>query len=163
MRRVLFTIGAGSLFLLESGSVSLPDLAIALMVGALVALIDRPPTRRSVQSSPPFTVTNLLGLPRFLFGLGKRLISGSWLMVRVLAGLRNWRHIGYVEVPLLAKSHRSSIVLGWAHTTAPGSTLVFIDEERGVMLFNVIDASDRQANEDDIRRFYEKYQRQFFP
>ncbi|CCF84740.1 Na+/H+ antiporter subunit E [Nitrolancea hollandica] len=51
----------------------------------------------------------------------------------------------------------------WLITLAPGSVLVDVDWERGVMLFHLLDASDPDATRATVARFYERYQRAVFP
>ncbi|HAX25338.1 MAG TPA: cation transporter, partial [Chloroflexi bacterium] len=55
------------------------------------------------------------------------------------------------------------IVTTWLTTLIPGSAMVEIDEERGVMIFHVLDAADPDAFRSSLDRFYERYQRHVFP
>ncbi len=54
-------------------------------------------------------------------------------------------------------------VTGLLVTLAPGSVLIDVDWEAGLILFHMFDASDPAATRGAIERFYERYQRPVFP
>lgn len=70
---------------------------------------------------------------------------------------------GFVTVPIEERTPLGVAVCGLVTTLSPGSVLVEVDEERGVMLFHVLDASDPEAVRAQQREFYERYQRHVFP
>jgi multisubunit Na+/H+ antiporter MnhE subunit len=54
-------------------------------------------------------------------------------------------------------------VTGLATTLSPGSFLVDVEWDKGLMLFHVLDATDPNAIRAGYQHFYERYQRHVFP
>ena len=97
--------------------------------------------------------------------------SGEWVWwilvvltgLLVLLGIRTWRNAGFVEVPYGDRSPRGVTVTSLAVSISPGSILIDADDERRVIIFNVIDASDPEAFRKDLDRFYDRFQRHALP
>jgi multisubunit Na+/H+ antiporter MnhE subunit len=91
------------------------------------------------------------------------ILVGTWRVLMILIGVRPLNHPGIVKIPIGDRSPTGVAVSGMATGLAPGTVLVDVDWEEGVMLVHAIEAADP----DEIRRahqdFYEKYQRHVFP
>jgi multisubunit Na+/H+ antiporter MnhE subunit len=128
----------------------------------------------------------LLGLfRRFLFGdrparlgdLGSRLVAfvpfavavvrdilaGTWAVALVVLHMRPLVCPGIVTVPIEDRSPTGVAVAALVDTLSPGSVLVDVDWERGVMLIHVIDAREPDAIREKHRQFYHRYQKRVFP
>ena len=88
---------------------------------------------------------------------------GTWAVILVVLHLRPLRRPGIVAVPIGERTPTGVAVSAFATTLSPGSYLVDVDLERGVMLLHVLDASDLDAVERAHQRFYDRFQRHVFP
>lgn len=91
------------------------------------------------------------------------IVDGTWQVLMILIGVRPLDQPGIVKVPIGDRSPTGVAVSGMATTLAPGTVLVDVDWEEGVMLIHAISAADP----DEVRRihqeFYDQYQRYVFP
>lgn len=91
------------------------------------------------------------------------IVVGTWMVLRVVVGLRPLRRPGIVAVPLGERTRLGVAVSTLAVSLSPGSSLIAIDWERRVMLLHLLDASDPDAFRASLQHFYERYQRRVFP
>lgn len=155
LRLVLLAI----VWLLALGEVSWGDLAVGLILSAgLLWLLGYHRSDRS----PERLGSRVLRFWPFLLAAGHRVIAGAWDVTAIVLG---WRPAtpGYVEVPIGARTLNGIVVTSWLTTLIPGSAFVNLDDERGVMLFHVLDATDPEVFRSELDQFYERYQRHVFP
>jgi multisubunit Na+/H+ antiporter MnhE subunit len=88
---------------------------------------------------------------------------GTWAVILIVLHLRPLRRPGIVAVPIGERTPTGVAVSAFATTLSPGSYLIDVDWERGVMLLHVLDASDPDAVERAHQRFYDRFQRHVFP
>lgn len=122
---------------------------------------------------------------RFLFGdrpavledFGKRLvafvpfaaiasrdiIAGTWTVALIVLHVRPLREPGIVAVPVGDRTPVGVAVSALVTTLSPGSFLVDVDWDRGVMLIHVLDAKDPAGVCKAHQRFYYRYQKRVFP
>lgn len=91
------------------------------------------------------------------------ILRGTWRVALVVLHVRPLSHPGIVVIPIGERSSLGVAVTGLATTLSPGSFLVDVEWDRGLMLFHVLDATDPDAIRADYHRFYERYQRHVFP
>ncbi len=91
------------------------------------------------------------------------ILKGTWNVSLVVLHLRPLACPGLVAVPIAERSRLGVAVSALALSLSPGSFLVDVDWERGVILFHVLDASDPDRIRADLHRFYRRYQRPVFP
>jgi len=145
------------------GSLAWEDLTLGLVLaGTLLAIYRRvllpsplPSTGRMVKAIAMF--------PLFAFMAVKDIVTGSWLMVLVVTGIRPLDHPGFVAIPIGERSPTAVGVSGMILTLSPGSFLVDVDWDEGVFLIHVIDASDPDAVRKGYQAFYDRYQRHVVP
>ncbi len=146
-------------WLLALGTVSAGDIVVGLILSAgLLLLLD---SRSERLANPPLGRRVLAFGPFFLASLWDVLV-GTWEVTLVVVGRRPAAP-GYIEIPIGSRTPTGVAVTSWLITLAPGSVLVDVDWERGVMLFHLLDASDPDATRATVARFYERYQRAVFP
>ncbi|MEX2016736.1 MAG: Na+/H+ antiporter subunit E [Candidatus Hydrogenedentales bacterium] len=146
-------------YLAVIGRWSLADVAVAILISSGVAAL----FGRFEAESQPRMFARALALPWFFVGVAVELLQGSWTMLLVLTGLQTWKNAGFVEVPYGERSARGALITAFVATASPGSLLIQIDDERRVMLFNVIDARDPDAFRAQLDRFYRRFQRLVIP
>lgn len=95
--------------------------------------------------------------------VAREIVRGTWSVASVVMGVRPLRRPGIVAVPIDERSEFGAGVSMLIATLSPGSYLVDVDLERGCMLLHVLDAADPDGVREDLRRFYETYQRRVFP
>ena len=91
------------------------------------------------------------------------ILRGTWTVSLVTLHVRELTTSGVVAVPVGERTDAGIAVSALVSTLSPGTFLVDVDRERGVMLIHTIDASDPESVRQDHQRFYERYQRKVFP
>ena len=83
------------------------------------------------------------------------ILKGTYQIVTITLGLRPLTHPGIVKIPIGAHTPTGVGPVGFFVTMSPGTFLVDIDWDEGVMLVHAIDGS----NPDGVRKDAEKYYR----
>lgn len=161
MKRPVIAVCLAALYLLALGSVAPLDVAFAAAVGTGVTLATTRRGRRRL--SLPDVLRRGAGLPRLLLRIALDAVDGTWRMALVVLGLRPWRRLGIIEVPIDDRTELGLTVTTLAAMLSPGTLLVDVDRERRVMVFHVIDRAREDELREQIQRFYRDYQRQVFP
>ena len=104
-----------------------------------------------------------MALPRFLVATLLSVGRGTWEMALAVLGLRRPTDAGIVEVPIEPRTKAGAIAAALASTLSPGEVLLDIDDERGVVVLHVFDASDPDAVRARHLRGYERHQRKALP
>ena len=159
MRLLITTLVLALAYLAVIGRWSLPDVLVGFAISFFIAAL----FGRFEAESPPLMFRRFLALPWFAVGVALELFRGALVMLLVLLGLKTWRNVGFVEVPYGERTRRGVLVTALVGTASPGSLLVDTDDEREVMIFNVIDASDPDGFRESIDRFYNRFQRHTVP
>ena len=128
------------------GSIAPLDVLAGAAFGAVVAAS----CGRRPAAPPRRLRRRVAAWPRSLAVVAREMGDGSRTMLRVLLGLRRWRHAGVVEVSSAAMDERETVIAAWIVTVSPGSVLLTIDSERRAMIFHVIDARDPVAFRRDV-------------
>jgi multisubunit Na+/H+ antiporter MnhE subunit len=150
---VLRAAGLAAIYLLVLTSVDPFDVLEAALIGVTVAVALRTTSaRESALTAGP------LALAGAVFSTGREMIVGSWRVVRFC--LRPGSAApGFVEVPRGERSRGDLALWGLLTGEAPDEVPVDIDEERGVLLVHLVDASDPDAIRDRHRLAYERMRR----
>lgn len=99
----------------------------------------------------------------FAWAVAREVVVGTWEVALVVLHVRPLRAPGIVAVPIGERTPSGVAVAALTTTLSPGAVLIDVDEERGVMLLHVLDASDPDRVRADQQRFYERHQRRVFP
>lgn len=91
------------------------------------------------------------------------IVKSTWQVALVVLGRRPFDRAGFVEIPIGERTPLGVAVFGIATTLSPGSVLVDVDWNAGVMLYHVIDASEPEAVRAQFARLYERWQRRVIP
>ncbi len=91
------------------------------------------------------------------------IVEGTWEVTLVTLHLRKLERPGLVAVPIGERTPTGVAVSALVTTLSPGTFLVDVDEERGVMLIHTINAGDPDAIRESHQEFYRRYQREVFP
>lgn len=91
------------------------------------------------------------------------ILRGTWEVSLVTLHIRRLTNTGLVVVPIGDRTPTGVAVSALATTLSPGTFLVDVDEERGVMLIHSIDAADPDKVRRAHQEFYERHQRKVFP
>lgn len=148
-----------AVWLLALGDISAGNLLVGLLVSAgLLWLLGY---HRQDRSSDHLGRRILRSGP-FLLAIIREVAVGTWAVSLVILGQRQATP-GYVEVLVGPRTPNGVAVTAWLTTLIPGSAFVSVDDERGVMLFHVLDAADPEVFRSDLDRVYQRYQRHVFP
>lgn len=91
------------------------------------------------------------------------IIQGTWTVALYSLGLKKLQSPGIVAVPIGERTAVGIAVSTLATTLSPGTFLVAVDYERGVMLIHSIEAGDPGAVRDSLEEMYQRYQKKVFP
>ena len=89
------------------------------------------------------------------------MVRGSWRVARFCLGGAG--SPGLVEIPQGDRSPDGVAVWGLLTGEAPDEFVVDIDEQRGVLIVHLVDASDPEAVRARHARTYERWQRRAVP
>jgi multisubunit Na+/H+ antiporter MnhE subunit len=158
MTRALLVASFALLYLGTLGSLAVGDIAVSLVVGVAVFAVGHTPRGAGATG-----LRHLPWLPWFFCGVALEILRGSAHMVLVVLGRRPWQRQGIVEVELGPRTQLGVIVSSLVVGLSPGTVLLDVDQEAGVMRFHVIDASDPDEVRRGIQHFYDRYQSRVFP
>ncbi|HEV2059391.1 MAG TPA: Na+/H+ antiporter subunit E [Solirubrobacteraceae bacterium] len=163
MRLVTGAAGLGIVYVLTLASTDPVDLAVGVLLGALlIGLLGRRMRLTPVGHGLP-VLSRILWFVVFVAVVLADVVRGAWDVALRVMHLRPIERPGVVRVPIGERSERGIAVSALASTLSPGSVLVDIDHAAGDLLLHVIDASDPDGVRDGLQRFYDRYQRRVFP
>lgn len=163
MRYVVFSLVLLTLaYLLVLGSFKPLDIVMGFAIsGALIYGTRRFSFREKPASS------NLLGrfvyFWPFLIAEVWNIITGTLNVALVTLHVKPLISPGIVAVPIGERTPTGVAVSAQCTTLSPGTFLVDVDWERGVMLIHAIDASDPDEVRREHQEFYDKWQKKVFP
>jgi multicomponent Na+:H+ antiporter subunit E len=138
-----------------------------LLFGALLAsglLIGfRPFVAGGAALGPGALLRRVLAFFPFAGAILYDIFVGTWAVVLIVLRVRPLRHPGIVTIPIGARTPGGVAASAMATTLSPGTYLIDVDWEQGVILLHVLDASDPEAVREAHQRFYDRYQRHVFP
>lgn len=159
-------IGAAALALIYALVLSSFD-PIDLGMGFCIGLVILLGFRRFTLSDPALpagaVLLRALWFTPFAAATILDIMRGTWTVALIVVGARPLVDPGIVEVPIGERTPLGVVVSAMATTLSPGSFLVDIDWDAGVMLIHVIDGSDPETILAGYQRMYERYQRRVFP
>ena len=141
--------GLATIYLLVMTSAHPWDVAAGAALGLAIAAGLRP--RRSETASP---AASARGVAALLGSTALEVVRGSWRTVGFCLGAPATP--GLVEVP---RGDRTRVEVGlWGVLTgeAPDEVPIDVDEERGILLVHVVDATDPEAVRERHRRAHER-------
>jgi len=139
------------------------DFLVGLVLAVIVVALFSPQLLRP----GGLTLGNILkrfnAPPWMLVGLVRNIIAGTWSVALVVVGLRPLRQPGIVAIPFGERTRLGVVISALETTISPGSYLIDIDWNEGVMLIHVIDASDPDGVRAEHEEFYQRFQKTVFP
>lgn len=163
MRYAVFTLVLLTLaYLLVLGSFKPLDILMGIIIsGALIFGTRRFSFREKPSSSNLFS--RFLHFWPFVVAEAWSIILGTWDVALVTLHLRPLVSPGIVAVPIGERTPTGVAVSAQCTTLSPGTFLVDVDWERGVMLIHAIDATDPDEVRREHQEFYDKWQKKVFP
>ncbi len=159
-------IGAAMLALIYGLTLSSFD-PVDLAMGFGLSLAIMLGFRRFVLSDPALPAVTVLrravGFGPFAVAVLWDIVRGTWTVSMIVVGARPLVNPGVVSVPIGERSPTGVAVSSLATTLSPGSFLVDVNWDKGVMLFHVIDITHPDEIRAGYQRFYDRYQRHVFP
>ena len=148
-------LSSAAIFCLVTSDFSWENMLLALSLsGALIYVF-----RRQVlpQNLPPngLALHLLVYSPVLFWFLLIDILKGTYQIITITLGLRPLVQPGIVKIPIGSHTPTGVGPVGFFVTMSPGTFLVDVDWEEGVMLVHAIDATDP----DGVRRDAEKYYR----
>jgi multisubunit Na+/H+ antiporter MnhE subunit len=144
-----------AIYLLVLTSVKPFDILLGLIAGGALALALRPRTTAAQDgrlSGGPVQVAGAF------VSTGREMIVGSWRVARFCLGLGS-DEPGFVEIPRGDRTRGDLALWGLLTGEAPDEVPVEIDEQRGVLLVHLVDASDPEAVRERHRLAHERMRR----
>ena len=154
-----------AVWLLTLGSADPVDALLGAGLAVAVVLVGRAPggATPGAGADEPSLATRVAATPGLVVAVLADVAQGTWDVALRVLGLRPLARPGIVLVPIGERSPRGIAATGVLTALSPGSLLLEVDEQRGVLLFHVIDASDPDAVRARLARFYERHQRRVLP
>jgi len=143
-----------TIFCLALASFAWQDLVIGLVLSTALLATHRRVLLPRKLPEPEYVLHMLLVTPRLLWLLGIDIVKGTWVVASIVTGLRKLEHPGIVRIPVGAHSPAGVGMVGLLVTISPGSFLVDIDWDEGVMLVHYMDASNPAQLREDMEKYY---------
>jgi len=163
MTRVVSAVGLGVLYVLTLVSGDPIDLAIGVLLGAVLVILLGRRLRLAPDPGDATLTQRVVFFAPFVGAVLADILQGTWDVALRVLHLRRLERPGVVRIPIGDRSEHGVAVSALATTLSPGSVLIDIDWERGDLLLHVIDASDPDQVRARLQRFYDRYQRRVFP
>lgn len=146
--------GLTAIYLLVLTSLDPGDILIGglLALGLVLALRARPLPRRAKRSRAWLPAA--AGVLAQTFA---EMVVGSWRVVRLCLGEPG--RPGFVEIPRGERSRKNVALWGVLTGEAPDEVPIDVDEERGVLIVHLVDASDPEGVRARHRAAFERWQR----
>jgi multisubunit Na+/H+ antiporter MnhE subunit len=149
---LLRTCGLAAIYLLVLTSLDPGDIAIGLSVGLVIVLGLRARSVDAHEHTPiPVVVRASVSM---VAGTALEMVIGTWRTVRFC--LNGAPSPGFVEIPRDDRSHRAIALWGVLTGESPDEYPVDIDDERGVLIVHLVDASDPDAVRERHHRAHER-------
>lgn len=163
MRYAIFTLVLLTLtYALVLGSFAPADLAMGVVISGALMYGTRRFTFGEASASPDIFSRFLYFWP-FLVAEIWNIVTGTWEVALVTLHIRPLVSPGIVAVPIGERTPVGVAVSAMATTLSPGTFLVDVDWEQGVMLIHALNASDPEEVRRDHQEFYERWQKKVFP
>lgn len=156
---VLRTCGLAAIYLLVLTSLDPGDVAFGLVLGLVIVLGLRARSVDAHEHSPlPVVLRAAVGL---VTGTAREMLIGTWRAARFC--LDAAAKPGFVEIPRGDRSNRGVALWGVLTGEAPDEYPVDVDDERGVLIVHLVDASDPDAVRERHRQAHERTLRHLVP
>jgi multicomponent Na+:H+ antiporter subunit E len=163
MRFVIVTLLLALVYLMVLTSSDPWDIFIGVMVSAGLAFAFRGFVAAGRPQPPGTLLRRFIAFWPYMMAVIWDILQGAWIVVRIVLRVRPLVHPGIVAVPIEDRTPTGVAVSAIATTLSPGTFLVDVDWERGVMLIHAIEAGDPDAVREAHQRMYRRYQRHVFP
>jgi multisubunit Na+/H+ antiporter MnhE subunit len=160
-RFMVLTATLTAVYLLVLTSLQPGDVIVGAALSAAIAAASARAFPAARAGSP--LAWRLAAAPALAVGTLGDVVRGTWHVALYILGRRRLQTPGIVAIP---KGDRTpSGVAAWGFLTAlsPDEIVVDVDDERGVLLVHVLDASDARAVRLRHHEVYERRQRRVFP
>lgn len=151
------------LYLLTLASFALWDVLTGVIISGALLFVCRAFLFNGQSPAGEHLLRRSVAFVPFVVRVAYDVIIGTWRVTLIITRVRPLTHPGIVAVPIADRTPTGVAVMTLVTTLSPGSYLVEVDSERGVMLFHVLDASDPDAVREEYEAFYRRYQRHVFP
>jgi len=148
---VVRAAGLAAIYVLVLTSVDPWDVALGVVIGLAVSVGKRPRTRPAEDA----LTSGPSGVAGAVLATGREMVVGSWRVVRFCLRPAS-ASPGFVEVPRGDRTRRDLALWGLLTGEAPDEVPVDVDEERGVLLVHLVDASDAEAVRERHRLAHER-------
>lgn len=148
----LRTCGLAAIYLLVLTSLDPGDVAVGLLLGLAIVLGLRAHAVDH-REHPPIPVVARAAIA-MVVGTGREMVIGTWRVARFCLG--GAARPGFVELPRDDRSHRGVALWGVLTGEAPDEYPVDVDDERGVLIVHLVDASDPDAVRERHRLAHER-------
>jgi multisubunit Na+/H+ antiporter MnhE subunit len=105
----------------------------------------------------------LVGLPPLLAATLVEVARGTVAVARAVLAPARARHAGFVVLPVLEQTEAGVAMTGLLTTLSPGSVLIEVDPQAQTRTMHVLDASSPEEVAEQVRQFYERFQRPVWP
>jgi multisubunit Na+/H+ antiporter MnhE subunit len=144
------------------------DIVVGAAIAAAVLAVSTRWTRRlhgpeALGDPGPRGLGRAMAAIPFAGAVAAEVAIGTWQVSLIVLGIRPLRRPGLLELPIGERTPRGVAVFAMAIGLSPGTLLVDVDEERGVLVLHTIDLSDPAGLRVRLERLYTRWQRPVVP
>jgi multisubunit Na+/H+ antiporter MnhE subunit len=162
-KRVLATMLVAGVYLLMLASIDPVDVAIGVVVGALLVLGLAEVLFAGGDVGAGDLARRSARFVPFVAAVVWDIVRGTWDVALVVLHVRPLERPGIVAVPVGRRTRTGVAVSALVATLSPGEFLVDVDWERGLMYLHVLDATDPDGVRERHDAFYRRWQEPVFP
>lgn len=144
------------------------DIVVGAAIAAVVLAVSVRWTDRLRGPAPPpdggpGALRRAVAAVPFAGAVAAEVAIGTWQVALIALGIRPLSAPGLLELPIGDRTQRGVAVFGMVVGLSPGTLMLDVDEDRGVLVLHTIDASDPEALRDRLERLYTRWQRPVVP
>jgi multisubunit Na+/H+ antiporter MnhE subunit len=158
-RVIAHALALMAVYLLVMTSARPADAAAGLLLGLVLAVALRARGAEGRSATP--ALTRVFAVGHVVARTAVDMARGSWQTARFC--LRDGTRAGFVEIPRGSRSAQAVALWGVITGEAPDEVPVDVDEERGVLIVHLVDASDPDAVRERHRLAHERAQGKVVP
>lgn len=143
-----------TIYALMLASSAWEDLLTGVVLSLVLIGIFRSEVLPTPLPSARSTIRVLIAGPRYVWMMVRDILVGTWAVTKVVLGINKTYHPGIISIPIGDHGPREVGVAGLALTLSPGSTLLDVNWEEGVMLVHVIDATNWEQIHDEMLEYF---------
>jgi len=154
---LVMAIAAAPLWCFFQNSVTIPNLIVGFVVGAVVGLLVKDSFPHSVAVSTLLNAKKWLRLADYLFHLNKEIIIANFKVARLVITPGKQPRSGIVAVPVDVEGDVLVTAFGNSITLTPATITLLVSEDKKTFYVHALDIDDPEQSKREMKETLESY------